>query len=358
VSTATPGFAGRGQLPRVWHLMGVLLLLLLVGGCGPDRSEPMTSTQAGLVWPPPPEQPRIMYLGEISTEEDLEKRKPWLQGLGELVFGEGEVGILVSPYAVAVDATGMMFVADSGGAAVHVFNLRTRAYNQFSRLSDEATLQKPVGLAVFADRVYVVDSILRQVCVFKKNGTFLFSFGGERFKRPSGIACWGLDGVLYVADTSSHVIHIFDLDGKFIKQLGGRGLGAGQFNFPTHLWVDQRGQLYVSDTLNYRIQVFTREGQFLKMFGRQGDRPGNFAHPCGVATDRLGNIYVTDRQFENVQVFNSDGQILMALGQEGKEPGEFWLPGGIFVDGRNRIYVADSFNKRIQIFALREDAQP
>ena len=350
----TPKLAGQNWWLRVWCLL--VLLALLAGGCGPDRSEPVTSARADLVWPPAPEQPRIMYLGEVSTQEDLEKRKPWFSGLGELVFGEGKVGILVSPYAVAVDATGLMFVADSGGAAVHAFNLRTRAYHQFSRLSDEETLQKPVGLATFGDRVYVVDSLLHRVCVFKKNGTFLFSFGGERFKRPAGIACGGPDGVVCVADTSGHTIHVFSLNGEFIKQLGTRGLGPGQFNFPTHLWINQTGQLYVSDTLNYRIQVFTREGRFLKMFGQQGDRPGNFAHPGGVATDRSGNVYVTDRQFENVQVFNSDGQILMAFGQEGTEPGEFWLPGGIFVDGRNRIYVADSFNKRIQIFALLEDA--
>jgi len=356
VSTRTPEWAGADRSLRVWRLL--VLLPLLLAGCGPDRSEPVTSTRADLVWPPAPEQPRITYLGEVSTQEDLEERKSWFSGLGEVVFGEGKVGILVSPYAVAVDATGLMFVADSGGAAVHAFNLRTRAYHQFSRLSDEETLQKPVGLATFGDRVYVVDSVLHQVCVFKKNGDFLFSFGGERFKRPSGIACGGPDGVVCVADTSAHTIHVFSLNGEFIRQLGTRGLSPGQFNFPTHLWIDPTGKLYVSDTLNYRIQVFTREGRFLKMFGQQGDRPGNFAHPGGVATDRFGNVYVTDRQFENVQVFNSDGQILMAFGQEGTEPGEFWLPGGIFVDGRNRIYVADSFNKRIQIFALLEDARP
>jgi len=326
VSTRTPEWAGADRSLRVWRLL--VLLPLLLAGCGPDRSEPVTSTRADLVWPPAPEQPRITYLGEVSTQEDLEERKSW------------------------------MFVADSGGAAVHAFNLRTRAYHQFSRLSDEETLQKPVGLATFGDRVYVVDSVLHQVCVFKKNGDFLFSFGGERFKRPSGIACGGPDGVVCVADTSAHTIHVFSLNGEFIRQLGTRGLSPGQFNFPTHLWIDPTGKLYVSDTLNYRIQVFTREGRFLKMFGQQGDRPGNFAHPGGVATDRFGNVYVTDRQFENVQVFNSDGQILMAFGQEGTEPGEFWLPGGIFVDGRNRIYVADSFNKRIQIFALLEDARP
>jgi len=337
----------------------ILAAILLAGGvgCAPQSPARLETPQTQPVWPEPPDQPRIMYLGQVLTEEDLQKGKSWVQGLGELMFGKGAVGALICPYAVAVDGTGVMFVADSAGAVIHTFNLSNRDYHQFSQIADGKTLQKPVGLALYADRLYVADSGLRQVCVFRKDGTFLFAFGAEHLARPSGIACGPGEGVVYVADTAAHTVNTYDLNGRFLRQLGGRGLNPGQFNFPTHLCVDEAGQLYVSDTLNYRIQVFTADGTFLRMFGQQGDRPGNFAHPCAVATDRHGNIYVTDRQFENVQIFDSQGHILMAFGREGKGPGEFWLPGGIFIDARSRIYVADSFNKRIQIFALLEDTQ-
>ncbi|UCD52544.1 MAG: 6-bladed beta-propeller [Phycisphaerales bacterium] len=341
----------------VWPWVLAAGLAISGAGCAPQSPDRIGTAQAQPVWPEPPEQARIMYLGQVLTEKDLQKGKSWLQGLGELVFGKGAVGVLVCPYAVAVDGTGVMFVADSAGAAVHMFNLSNRDYRQFSQLADGQMLQKPVGLALYADRLYVTDSGLRQICVFHKDGTFLFAFGSERLQRPSGIACGPGGSVVYVADTAAHTVYAYDLNGRFLRQLGGRGLNPGQFNFPTHLCVDAAGQLYISDTLNYRIQVFTPEGMFLRMFGQQGDRPGNFAHPCAVATDRHGNIYVTDRQFENVQIFDSEGRILMAFGHEGKGPGEFWLPGGIFIDARSRIYVADSFNKRIQIFALLEDTQ-
>lgn len=331
------------------------LLAVSVVGCSRPALDRVVTTEVQRVWPEPPEQARIMYLGQIVTETDLQKGKSWLQDLGELVFGKGEVGVLVSPYAVAVDSTGTMFVADSGGGVVHMFNLSSRDYHQFSELDSGRALQKPVALALGAERLYVVDSSLHEVCVFKKDGTFLFAFGGDHLTRPSGAACWGPGEVLYVADAAAHRVYAYRLDGMPLRQYGGRGLGAGQFNFPTHLWVDPMGQLYVSDTLNYRIQVFSPGGAFVRMFGKQGDRPGNFAHPCAVTTDSRGNIYVTDRQFENIQIFDPQGQILMALGQEGKGPGEFWLPGGIFIDARDRIYVADSFNKRIQVFALLED---
>ena len=331
-----------------------LMLLSFCNGCDSNRNELSLRPDVRLAWPAPPEKSRIKYLGVISTEADLKAKISWTQGLGELLFGKGKIGVLVAPSAVAIDRNDRLFVTDSAGAVVHVFDLNKRTYKQFAALAGQEKLLKPVGLTIVENRVYVVDSILRKVCVFDKKGKFIFSFGGERFVRPSGIAYSQEDQIVYVADTAGHTIGVFTKSGKFIEQIGSRGMWAGQFNFPTHLWVDKSGRLYVSDTLNYRIQVFSREHRFLQMFGRQGDRPGNFAHPCGVATDGFGNIYVTDRQFENVQVFDRQGRILLAFGQEGTLAGQFWLPAGLFIDHRNRIYVADSFNKRIQVFELVE----
>jgi len=331
-----------------------LVLMSFCNGCDSNRNEISLRPEVPLAWPAPPEKSRIRYLGVISTEADLKAKVSWTQGLGELLFGKGKIGVLVAPSAVAIDQSDRLFVTDSAGAVVHVFDLNKRTYKQFAALAGQEKLLKPVGLAIVDNRIYVVDSILHKVCVFDKNGKFIFSFGGERFVRPSGIAYSQEDEIIYVADTAGHTIDVFTKGGKFIEQIGARGMWAGKFNFPTHLWVDKSGRLYVSDTLNYRIQVLSHEHRFLRMFGQQGDRPGYFAHPCGVATDGFGNIYVTDRQFENVQVFDQQGRILLAFGHEGTQAGQFWLPAGLFIDSRNRIYVADSFNKRIQVFELVE----
>jgi len=352
----TRGGARDGGSIRLASLL--VVLLLACPSCGPQPSQVWESPQTPLVWPEPPEQPRITYLGAVSTESDMEKRGSFFEGVGALLFGVKPVGILVSPYAVAVYPTGIMYVADTGGAVAHAFDLRTRDYRQFCALGREAALRKPVGLAILTERLYVVDSGLRQVCVFKRNGDFLFAFGQDRLARPAGIACRRSQGTIYVADAGRHTIQVFNREGRFLKEMGLRGTGPGEFNFPTHLCTDEAEQLYVSDTLNYRIQVFAPDDRFVRMFGQQGDRPGNFAHPCGVAADQSGNIYVTDRQFENVQIFDARGDILMALGQEGSGPGEFWLPAGICIDGHDRIYVADSYNKRIQIFELLKELQP
>ncbi len=339
-----------------WCVLG-LVLLLLFSGCANQRSKVFSEPGVSLVWPEPPETSRIRYVGQLSTEADLKRKPSWSEGLGNLLFGRKEVGVLLAPYAVVVDLDNRLFVADTAGAVVHVFDLNKRTYTQFTDMPGQGKLVKPVGLAVVDRWIFVVDSILRKVCVFQKNGQFVMSFGGERFVRPSGIAFHPDSKTVYVTDTGRHAIYVFTTTGKFVRQIGSRGVSVGKFNFPTYLWFDAQGNLYVSDTLNYRIQVFRPDGTFLRTFGQQGDRPGNFAHPCGVAVDTFGNVYVTDRQFENVQVFDPQGHILMAFGQEGTKPGQFWLPAGIFIDDHDRIYVADSFNKRIQVFELLEHAE-
>ena len=336
----------------VWS---ILSLIVLCAGCGRGRGILFPELDTPLLWPELPEQPRIKYLGELSTEDSLQQAVSPLEAFKRFLFGRGNIGILVSPYALAMDKQDRLFVSDTSGTVIHMMDLQTRRYRQFSELSRVERLHLPIGLSMAQDRLYVADSILRKICVFDRDGNFQFSFGSERLKRPSGIAFNPVNKKLYVADAAQHKIFVFELEGNCISEFGAHGRGPGWFNFPTHLWVDKEGKLYVSDTLNYRIQVFSPDNQPLLSFGSQGDRPGYFAHPCGVATDSFGNIYVSDKQFENVQILNSQGQILMAFGQEGTAPGQFWLPAGIFIDNKNRIFMADSFNKRVQVFQLLVD---
>ncbi len=335
-----------------------VIISALCGGCTSERGELFEPLAEPLVWPGEPEEPRIKFIGTLSTEEDLKKEVPWSEGLLRFFFGREDTGVMVGPYDICVDAHQRLFVADMAGANIHIFDLANRKYHQFSETSDGEKLASPVSIELVGDRLYVADSMLRKIFVFDMEGNFIFAFGEDVLKRPSSIAYQRQGQKIYIADTTGHSIKIFTKDGKLIDSIGSRGSLPGQFNYPTHLWIDRTGKIYVSDTLNYRVQIFSKEGAFLKLFGSQGDRPGNFAHPSGISTDNYGNIYVVDRQYENVQIFDPDGSVLMALGQEGGGFGEFWLPGGIFIDDTNRIFIADSFNKRVQIFKLIDGGTP
>jgi len=184
----------------------VVVLMLFGGGCAGNQEQLLSSPEELLIWPQPPEEPRIRYIGTISTEADLEKQVSWTQGLGELLFGKEKIGVLVTPYAVTVDRRDRLFVADTTGGVVHSFDLNTRAYKQFADIPDGKKLSKPVGLAIVDDWIYVVDSALREVCVFDGKGKFRGRFGSERFIRPSGIAYYAEQDELYVSDTGGHVV--------------------------------------------------------------------------------------------------------------------------------------------------------
>ena len=327
----------------------VAAALLMTVGCGRPQGIIFTPMETPLVWPQPPEEARIGYVGMISTEEDLKPAMSWSQGLVELFFGKEDIGVLVSPTAVLCDHE-KIYVTDSSAGVLHIFDLQTRHYQQVTSLDLDNTLMMPVAITLMNENICIADSVLEKVCVFDKEGVFKFAFGQDILTRPTGIAFSPLQQKLYVTDTANHKINVFDKKGNWLFEFGLRGIEPGQFNYPTHLWADKDGKVYVSDTLNYRIQVFSGEGIFVRMFGTHGDRPGNFAHPGGIATDSRGHVYAVDKQYENIQIFDSDGNVLLAFGAEGNAPGDFWLPSGIFISPDDRIYIADSFNKRIQIF--------
>jgi DNA-binding beta-propeller fold protein YncE len=328
-----------------------LVCILTMAGCSdPKRPMLQQTPDQPLVWPAPPETPRIQYLGTVSTEKDLNKSLSMLEGLENLIFGKGDLGVLMAPSDMALSEPGRLHIADSAGGVVHLFDYNENKYAQFGGMDQGKSLQRPVALAEVGDFVYVTDSQAHCVCVFQWDGRFVTSFGESLLTRPSGIAYLAASQEIVVADTGDHNLKVFGTSGKYLRTVGSRGVGPGQFNFPTHLWSDQDGGLFVSDTLNYRIQILSAPGQAWRVFGEHGDRPGYFGHPSGVATDSYGHIYVADRQFENIQVFDRNGRILLTFGQEGRELGEFWLPSGVFVDKQDWIYVADTFNKRIQVF--------
>lgn len=339
-------------------ILFVLIALMFCGSCSQQRGPLFEPLNEALVWPGAPEKPRIKFVGVLSTEEDLKREVSWAEGFTRLIFGREHTGVLLGPYDVCTDIQQNLFIADTGGGNIHRFDLASRKYFQFSAISADQKLISPVSLVKTEGRIYVADSILQKICVFDIHGNYKFCFGEGSLERPTSIAYSQVTEMLYVADAGAHKIMMFTRDGKFVESIGSRGVEAGTFNYPTHVWIDKAGTLYVSDTLNYRVQIFSSDGDFVRKFGFQGDRPGNFAHPSGVATDSYGNIYVVDRQFENIQIFDANGRILMALGSEGSDFGQFWLPGGIFIDEADRIYVADSYNKRIQIFDLLKGEKP
>ena len=73
--------------------------------------------------------------------------------------------------------------------------------------------------------------------------------------RPKGI---GLDseGHLYVVDGQLGMVQVFDREGRLLYYFGQRGSGAGDFQLPTGLQIDNNDRIYVVDSFNRRVEVF------------------------------------------------------------------------------------------------------
>jgi len=354
--------ASSQKMARVMFGFAAAVLLFMSGGCGEKAGVIFPVVANGPKWPPPPDEPRIFYVGKLETDLDLKPEVSGMDALGQAIFGKKEARSMLSPMAVCVDGE-RLFVADSNAQAVHSFDMETRKYVLIKTPKKAPQLTQPVGVAYDAvgKRLLVSDPVHAAIFVFDREGGYRGQLGAGVLKRPVGLAVHARDGRIFVADSAAHEVVIFNTGGEVIQRLGKRGNGPGEFNFPTYLAVDAEGGLVVSDSLNFRVQLFDAAMKHVRSIGKKGDMPGYFAQPKGVAVSAAGHVYIVDSQFENIQVYDRGGNVLMDLGEEGHGPGQFWLPAGICIDFRDRIWVADSYNRRIQVFdyrAARAETQP
>jgi len=302
------------------------------------------------VWPEAPAAPRIKLLRVVGTLSDLKGENKSERFFDWLLGSKNDTLPLIAPYGICADGAGKVWVADTGGGAIHVYDLARKEIDYIVQ-AGKTGLVSPIGLAVdlARNRLYVSDGVLNQVFIFDLNGKFVGNIDyPPGFGRPAGLAV-SLTGDLYVADVLSGKIEQFTSTGKHLLSIESAAARNGLFNRPTNIAVDFDGNLYVSDSLNFRIVVQSAAGDLIKVIGEIGDGPGSLARPRGVALDSDGHIYVVDAAFDNVQIFDLAGQLLLYFGQPGKKGGGFCLPAGIFIDQNDRIYVAESCNGRFQI---------
>jgi DNA-binding beta-propeller fold protein YncE len=306
-----------------------------------------SQSDTGLVWPQPPDNPRIKYIESFSSSEAFKQKSGgFFSRIASFLFGENDKhNWLVQPVGVAVAADGRVYVTDPGAHGVHVFDFTKKEY-EFLSQNNLGRYHSPVGVVVARDgNIYISDSERGDIMVLNDDNDPKFIIK-DSLVRPTGICIFREK--LYVADPGKQAILMFDLAGKFLGEFGRRGLGDGEFNFPISLVADK--SLYVVDALNYRIQEFDLSGNFVSKFGKQGNTGGSLASPKSVALDSDGNIYVTDALMDNFQIFDKEGQLLLVVGQRGEGNGRFMSPNGITIDSHDKIYIVDMLNKRIQIF--------
>jgi hypothetical protein len=91
------------------------------------------------------------------------------------------------------------------------------------------------------------------------------SFGdGDFFHRPSDIEVDNARSLVYVVDAGSSRVLVFDFEGRFLRAVGRKGQGPGEFATPTGMALTGDGGFAVADRDNNRIQLIGPDGTFIR----------------------------------------------------------------------------------------------
>lgn len=311
----------------------VLLMLCaasLVAGCAVTDEKPAETA----FFPPLPQPPKLQFLLSITTEDDIGGKSS--SSLKDWLIGQRQANKQIArPHDIG-SAKGRIYVLDRTFKKVLFIDLVKKELD-FIKDEKEGALGDPMGLWVSADDTkYVADSARKQVLVYDKGNKFVRAYGEEgQLERPADVAVFGER--VYVVDFAKMAVVVLDREsGKTQQSFGEPGAEEGKFNRPTHISVDRQGNVYVNDSFNFRVQKFDPDGKYLKHFGYQGDTLGGFARPKGIAVDGEGFVYAVDTAFENTQIFDPQSSDLMLFfGGYGPHAGSMYLPSGLHIDYDN-----------------------
>jgi hypothetical protein len=80
--------------------------------------------------------------------------------------------------------------------------------------------------------------------------------------RLSGIDVRG-DGAFMIGDVSESQVKLFDREGRIIARIGRKGDGPGEFRAPRYPRFGPDGRIYIADSQTPRVQIFDEAGEYL-----------------------------------------------------------------------------------------------
>jgi sugar lactone lactonase YvrE len=279
-----------------------------------------------------PGQAAMLVPADAPTKPFWAARVAPLAGTGEDGVRDGAAAQsrFSDPFGVAVDAQGVVYVADGGDS------------NRIRRIDRNGVVSTFAGgREGFADGVG----------------------SAAAFHTPSALA---LDrfGNLYVADTGNHAIRKIAPDGGVTTLAGdgqpgdadGQGRAA-RFRAPVGLAVDRQGNVYVADTYNDRIRRITADGLVSTLAG--GAQPGNadgpamdaaFDTPTAIAVNKEGVLFVADTGNNAIRRIGADGIVSTLVAPvEGERQPLLRRPTGLALTHDGYLYVAGGGGRILQL---------
>jgi hypothetical protein len=302
-------------------------------------------------------------------------------GMSGSTDGTGAAARFNSPFGVAVDSAGNVYVADELNNTIRkvtatgvVTTLAGTACKSGSVDGTGAAARffNPTGVAVdSAGNIYVADQRNNTIRKVTASGVVMTLAGtagmpgsadgtgaAARFYSPAGVAVDSA-GNIYVANPDPH--------NGTVRKVTATGVvttlaGTAGFVWPTGVAVDSAGNLYVGDTFVDTLRKVTPAGVVTTLAGEGGfgfaDGTGTaarFAGPVGVAVDSAGTVYVADEGNHTIRKVTAAGVVTTLAGDSsiGSVNGigaaaRFNDPAGVAADKAGNIYVADESNSTIR----------
>jgi sugar lactone lactonase YvrE len=256
--------------------------------------------------------------------------------------GPGAAVRFKSPAGIALDASGALYVTDAANHTVRKISpagvVTTLAGTPGQKGTADGTgpaarFNAPHAVAVdAAGVVYVADTYSHTIRKIMPMGavTTLAGRPGQkgatdeagaaaRFRHPSGLAV-DAERTLYVADNGNHTIRKVTAAGlvsTLAGQAGHKGSADGpgaaaRFDVPAGVAVDAGGMVYVADYFNSTIRQISPQGQVTTLAGvprfwRSSDGPradARFEFPFGLAVGPSGWVYVAESGSNTIRVIN------------------------------------------------------
>jgi sugar lactone lactonase YvrE len=339
------------------------------GACVAQFGEP--GTGPGQFAGSGPEGIAIDYHGNVWVSDTYGGRLEKFSEEGKFIRSVGTKGTgyeqLGEPTAVDIAPGGQVYVTDWEDDKVAEYGEGGAFIRQFGSQGNEpGQLQQPTGIAIDSrGDIWVGDQNNGRVEEFNQAGEYLGRFGtagsgqGQfSLQYPIGIMTDGA-GDIWVTDPLDNRVekwvsagYLYPAGFTWVRTVGSTGSGNGQYNVPTDVTVDPKGNIWVTDYNNNRIEKLSESGGYLGQFGSAGTGNGQFNYPVATAIDPAGHLWVLDRSNNRVEEFSEAGVWMRTIGgtAAGTGNGQFNFPSGIAVDSKNHVWVADTNNNRLEEF--------
>ena len=311
--------------------------------------------------------------------------------------GAGAGASFSSPFGVATDEIGNLYVADAANNEIRKIDIATGEVSTLAGsgttgnadgFGAAASFNSPSGITTDGNgNLYVADKLnneIRKVVIATgevstiagtiASGSADGKITAASFYNPDGLVYDG-SGNLYIADGLNHEIRKIVISTGVVSTIAGsttsgfiNGKGtAARFNTPVGLAIDANGDLFVADMGNNEIReivLSTANVSTLAGCTSWGSLDGmgasaKFNAPYGVVADGSGNLFIADYDNNEIRkIVIASGMVTTIAGSTkcgsangmGSSAG-FKSVAGIVADGNGNLYVADMGNHEIRKIA-------